>query len=370
MKIITKDTEINYTQIIEKFKHISFDKALFFDIETTGFSAKNTKIYMIGCLYAKPETGTFHSTQWFLDNYNDEAAMICAFMEFSNSYNTLIHYNGHGFDIPYMESKCKKYNIMLDFSRFLHIDLYKYASRIKNIFKTENLKQKTMQQFFDLNREDIFSGGDLISMYYEYMETHDPRAMAFLILHNYEDIQGMVTLLDILAYVDIFSGEYVLKSLAIEEYSSHDELPRKETIIELTLNTPIPKRVSFGNQEFFMTAFGNKLKIKIEVYTDELKFFYPNYKDYYYLPKEDMSVHKSVAFYVDKNFRVRAKAANCYSKKTGQFLPQHEEVISPYFKIDYHDKKTYFEITDEFLTDPEKVLQYVDHVLNWLTKIK
>lgn len=370
MKIITKDTCISYRQITEKYKNIDIEHALFFDIETTGFSSKSSKLYMIGCLYIDRGTETFHTTQWFLDDYKDEAALVCSFIEFSQAYTTLIHYNGQGFDIPYMEDKCRKYNIIFDFSRFKHIDLYKYASGIKNIFKTENLKQKTMEQFFELSREDIFSGGDLISVYNEYMTTKDERAMAFLLLHNFEDIKGMVTLMDILAYAAIFDEQYVLKTLSIEAYTSRDELPHRDVIIELCLNTPIPKRVSFGTQEFYMTAFGDKLKLKIELYTDELKFFYPNYKDYYYLPKEDMSVHKSVAFYVDKNFRVRAKAANCYSKKTGQFLPQYKEIVTPYFKKEYNDKKTYFEVTDEFLADGTQVLLYVKHVLAWLMRVK
>ena len=370
MKIITKDTEINYKQILKKYPQLNLEQAIFFDIETTGFSSKNSKLYMIGCLYVDTNTDTFHTIQWFLDDYNDEAALILSFLEFSRTYTTLIHYNGLGFDIPYMEDKCKKFNIIFDFSRFEHIDLYKYASRIKNIFKTENLKQKTMEQFFDLNREDIFTGGDLISVYSEYMTTKDERAIDFLMLHNFEDIQGMLTLLDILAYTYIFEEKYTLKTLSIEDYVSRDEIPRKDVIIELELNTPVPKRVSYGNTEYYMTAFHNKLRLKIQVYTDELKFFYPNYKDYYYLPEEDMSIHKSVAFYVDKNFRVKAKAANCYSKKTGQFLPQYKEVITPYFKKEYNDKETYFEVTDEFLGDGEMVLQYVGHVLEWLMKCK
>ena len=370
MKIITRDTTISYDKIMKKYPKINLEKTLFFDIETTGFSSKSTKLYMIGCLYINSDTCTFHTIQWFLDDYNDEAALILAFVEFSKSYTTLIHYNGQGFDIPYVEDKCKKYSIIFDFTQFEHIDLYKCASRIKNIFKTNNLKQKTMEQFFELNREDIYTGGDLISVYSEYMESKDERAIDFLLLHNYEDIQGMLTLLDILAYSYIFEEEYALKTLSIEDYGSRDEPPRKDVIIELKLNTPVPKRVSFGTKEFYMTAFKDKLKLKIEVYTDELKFFYPNYKDYYYLPEEDMSIHKSVAFYVDKNFRVKAKAANCYSKKTGQFLPQYAEVVTPYFKKEYNDKETYFEVTDEFLADGDLVLQYVGHVLQFLIKSK
>lgn len=369
MRIIKNDTGINFINLSEKYKCLDLNNTLFFDIETTGFSAKNTKLYMIGVLYADNTTGTFHSIQWFLDDFKDEAALICEFVSFTKDYKYLIHYNGQGFDIPYIETKCKGYNKLFDFSQFTHIDLYKYAARIKNIFQTENLKQKTMENFFNLNREDIFSGGDLISVYYDFMEKKDERAVEFLLLHNYEDLKGMITLVDILAYDNIFNEKYTLSTFAVESYTSPTNISKKEAIIGLTLNTPVPKRVSFGYQEYYMTAFNNKLKLKIQVYTDELKFFYPNYKDYYYLPEEDMSIHKSVAFYVDKNYRTRAKAANCYSKKTGQFLPQHSEIITPYFKKEYNDKKTYFEVTDEFMGDTELIYRYVKHVLDWLMKV-
>ena len=95
-----------------------------------------------------------------------------------------------------------------------------------------------------------------------------------------------------------------------------------------------------------------------------------NYKDYYYLPEEDTAIHKSVAFYVDKNYRTKAKAATCYSKKTGCFLPQHQVVVSPYFKLEYHDKITYFELTDEFIDNETDVKAYVMHVLSLLLMAK
>jgi hypothetical protein len=63
-----------------------------------------------------------------------------------------------------------------------------------------------------------------------------------------------------------------------------------------------------------------------------------------------------VAFYVDKNFRTQAKAANCYSKKTGRFLPQFHEIISPCFRLEFHDQQSYFEVDDLFQND--KTLQY------------
>ena len=366
MYIKQNDTEIDFLDISKRYTHINWNETVFFDIETTGFSAKNTKLYMIGVLYLHKETNTFHSTQWFLDDYKDESLLICEFINFVKQYNCLIHYNGQGFDIPYIEAKCKYYNIIFDFSAFKHIDLYKIASPLKNVFKTENLKQKTMELFFDVNRQDIFSGGDLISVYFDYMETKNEQSLTSLLLHNYEDITGMITLLNILSYSYIFEEEYDLKSLTVNSYTSPDSCQKKEAVFEFTLHTSVPKRISFGQQEFYVTAFANKLKIKIQIYTNELKFFYRNYKDYFYLPEEDISVHKSVAFYVDKNYRTKAKAANCYSKKTGQFLPQYDEIISPYFKIDYYDKKMYFEMTPEFMNNIEEIRNYINHVLSHL----
>ena len=47
MKIEKNDTGINFISLAPKYKMIDFDKSLFFDIETTGFSAKNTRTFAV-----------------------------------------------------------------------------------------------------------------------------------------------------------------------------------------------------------------------------------------------------------------------------------------------------------------------------------
>ena len=46
-----------------------------------------------------------------------------------------------------------------------------------------------------------------------------------------------------------------------------------------------------------------KTVIRTKVINDSLKYFYTDYKNYYYLPKEDMAIHKSVAAYVDRDHK-------------------------------------------------------------------
>lgn len=363
MEIIKKDTTIDYREIQNQYNNINFMNTIFFDIETTGFAAKNTHLYMIGVLYVCPNTNTFNTIQWFLDDYNDEEKIISSFFEFTKNYSILMHFNGKGFDIPYLEAKAETYNIHFNFDSYEHIDLYKIASKIKHLFKTENIKLKTLEQFFDLHRDDEFSGKELISVYDEYMKTKDARLKNFLILHNFEDLKGMLTVINLLAYNNVFQGKYNYKNI---EYDK-DNL---EIIFHLELNSPIIKRISYTIDNIYMTAYDNKLKILIKLYKGTLKFFYNDYKDYYYLPQEDVAIHKSLASFVNKEFRQKAKASNCYTKKDGYFIPQYHIIKTPCFYENYKDKISYFEVNEDLLNDKTLILKYVSHILNYLKDLR
>lgn len=364
MKIVHGKYDIKFDML----GHIDFDltKTLFFDIETTGFSAAHTKLYIIGCMYYDELSQTFKSKQWFLDDELSECTLLQSFFEFASGYEYIIHYNGEGFDLPYINHKCEHYIIDNPLKNMVSIDLYKIVNRLKHVLKLENLKQKTIEKFLNLNRNDIYSGGELIKVYEQYLKTHDENLFNTLLLHNYDDLSGLLHLSQIFNYKEFFDGNFYVKSISIENSSSPYEKTSKEVIIELVSKYYLPSRISGKYESFYMSAWHNTAKIKASVYTDELKFFYPNYKDYYYLPQEDRSIHKSIAFYVDKNYRTQAKAANCYSKKTGMFLPQYSEIISPYFKIEFFDKTTYFELTDEFLHDENLIKAFSLHVLTVL----
>lgn len=55
-------------------------------------------------------------------------------------------------------------------------------------------------------------------------------------------------------------------------------------------------------------------------------------KDYYYLPKEDRAIHRSIACYVDKAYRQKATAATCYIRQEGIFLPSFWHFTAPTFR--------------------------------------
>lgn len=100
---------------------------------------------------------------------------------------------------------------------------------------------------------------------------------------------------------------------------------------------PVP---SYG-----FAAAGNALELSIRLYEGTLKYYYPNYKDYYYLIYEDTAVHKSVGEYVDRDARIKATKETCYTKKSGVFLPQPEPVWIPEFKTSSKDRTGFFEFS-------------------------
>lgn len=363
LKEITQKLSLkNSIQLPDKYNP---QDVLFFDIETTGFAPANTILYLIGCVYHDKDS--YYITQWFADTADAQTDILNAFLNFTRKYKYLIHYNGSGFDIPYIIKKCHLLNIECDFSHIKSFDIYKEIQPLKTLLKLENLKQKTIEQFLNINRDDRYSGGELIQFYNDYLKSPDDKTLELLLLHNHDDIAGMTMILPILNYLNIINGSYSLNEITINEVKSTKE-SKKEVTISLKLAKALPIRISYGKDSYYLTAYNDTIKICINVYTEELKFFYPNYKDYYYLPEEDCALHKSVAFYVDKNFRTKAKAANCYSKKTGTFLPQIEEIIKPYFKIEYEDKITYFEYTEEFYANPQAIEMYCEHIIRYLGK--
>lgn len=86
---------------------------LFFDIETTGFSGEYSNLYLVGCVYY--EGGRWNLVQWFADTVSAEKEVLTTFFEFLKRFPIVVHFNGDGFDIPYLLKRCRAYDLPYDF---------------------------------------------------------------------------------------------------------------------------------------------------------------------------------------------------------------------------------------------------------------
>lgn len=333
---------------------------LFIDIETTGFTAKTSKLYLIGCLYFDEK---FKTKQFFADEYSDEKEVLEEFFYFAKNFKTLIHFNGNNFDIPYLLGKCKEFDLPYNFEDFEGIDIYRRISPYKLFLKLDNCKQKTVEKFLGIEREDKFTGGDLIGIYHDYVKSKDKDLKKFLILHNFEDVKGMLEILPILSYADLFSHKLTVTKVSASYYEDESGATHSEIMMLMDLPNTFKIPVSFLYDKCYFSGTGNQGMLRVPLYEEEMKFFYANYKEYYYLPAEDIALHKSVSAFVEKDHREQAKAENCYTRKVSKYLPEWDALITPFFKREYNSKELFFELTDERRVDREMFSSYATHVL-------
>lgn len=338
------------------------ETALFFDIETTGFSAARTHVYMIGCASRKGDRLLID--QFFAPAPTDEKAVISAFLKHLEQYDTLITFNGVGFDIPYIKGRCTHFHMSDPFSRFALVDIFKEVSRIKFLLKLPNFKQKSIESFLGIDREDKFHGGELIDVYQSYVRSPSEEELYLLRQHNYEDVLNMPRLLPILSYARLLDGNFSLLTLRANEYTAMDGTTgNKELLFTLHNTFSVPKRISCGYNEFYLTVEEDITHLRVRLLEGELKYFFDCYKDYYYLPDEDVAVPKSIASNVDREHRKNATASTCYTRKNAIFLPQYTKLFEPAFQENYKDKKCYFELTSEFAVSDLLQQRYINHIL-------
>lgn len=346
------------------------DKALFIDIETTGLHSNSSNLYLIGCVYKNMEDQNWHTKQWFAENYDEEKLILQEFCNFASSFESFIHFNGNQFDIPYLIQKAKQYRIPFAFKAYSGIDIYRRILPYKHFLKLTDCRQKTIEDFVHTTREDTYSGEELIDLYHDYVFSKDSQKEYFLLLHNEEDLKGMLDIIASLAVTDLVNQPVKVTKVHANYYKDIKNQRFPELIISLKLSTALPTEISYGANGCYFTGFENTGKLRVPLFEEEMKYFYDNYKEYYYLPKEDIAIHKSVASFVDKDYREPAHAYNCYTRKKASYLPQWDVLFAPVFKRDYKDKEIFFELTDEFKTQRESFNMYASHVLMMLTNTK
>ncbi|HAT89882.1 MAG TPA: elongation subunit of DNA-dependent DNA polymerase [Roseburia sp.] len=344
------------------------ENSLFFDIETTGFSAARTSLYLIGCAARKEDQ--LIVDQFFAETPAEESDVLHAFFDYLKNFDTIITFNGIGFDIPYLTNKCQKHKIPEPFSSYKYVDIYKMISGFRFLFALPNLKQKTVEQFLGLEREDMYNGGELIEVYQSYQRNPDKTLVSLLKQHNYEDVIDMPKLLSILSYVKLFDGAFSVTSLCANEYISYDGSPCRELLFSLQNNFPVPKHISCHYEDFHLVADADQTKLCVRLYTGELKYFLPDYKNYWYLPEEDLAIPSSLATSIPKERKKKATAGTCYEKKNAIFIPQYQEIQKPAFRHMFKDKKSYFELSENFIGSKEMQKEYCMHVLNFICRKK
>lgn len=291
-------------------------KTLFVDIETTGLSPDISAITVIGC--CQPN-GTI--TQWFNEDGLSQKKILLEFLDFCSSFHTFITFNGASFDLPFLKAKIKEWKIEDTLNHMDHIDLYQILRPYRRLLPLKSFRQKDLERYLKVSRKDNLSGRKLIKIYRKFLETKDCKYKEQILLHNKEDLTGLLHIASLLCYPALKNGQFSIKNCQLTE----DFLR-----IDLSLEHSWTQSAVFEKKEMKLEIQGCRGKFTCLRKDGMLFHYYPNPKDYYYLPEEDIILPKSMGNMVDKSRRIPADADHCYSKfKPGDtFLSSQDEIYT------------------------------------------
>lgn len=351
MEIINNTYEL--TSISYALNKYFDENTLFFDIECTGLSPRKSYIYLIG--YAIREDNQISIYQLLAGDESEEIEILTYFENILTHYEKLLGFNSTRFDESFIVERCRKYGIKTSIKSKYHLDMYLATTKAKCLLNLPNYKQKTIEAFLGLNRDDEYDGGQLIPVYKHYALTKDLKSKELILLHNFEDVKGMIYIADILSYPDLIKSDLTL----IEQDLDDDKF---RFVIETSINIPnsINKQRDYG----MYIIKNNRIYVTLNVRTENLYTYLPDYKKYYYIPSEDIIIPKSLGESMDKTMRQPAKKSDCKVKKSGSFiqLPDKLEINSSIhiFKQSYESKEAFIS-TDEI--KPEVLLAITRYML-------
>lgn len=352
--IVSKNKFIIQNQIAASYLESEKD-SLFFDIETTGFFWKTSHLYLIGVSYLKKNCWVIE--QWFLDRPAEEIILLKRFSELCMTKKKVIHYNGNGFDLPYLQHKYTFYQIPCPLDQMESMDLYRRIKPFKTLLGLSSGKQKDVERLLNIPREDPFSGKELIQVYKDFLSSNETKLLQFLTRHNAEDIQGLMCILPAIGYSKMTEGHFRIVSANLQGLT---------LTLTLDLDFPLPLKTDISSEYCRLQLQDDRGILEVYGYQGTMKHFFSDYKNYYYLPLEDQAIHKSVGAYVDKEHRQKANAANCYQKAEGVFFPQLTRRFLPSFHEDYKTLPEYFLFHETLLQD---IPVFKEYALDFVSRL-
>ncbi|MFQ5825535.1 MAG: ribonuclease H-like domain-containing protein, partial [bacterium] len=176
-----------------EFDGVDLRKTIFVDTETTGLSGgSGICAFLVGVGYFTEEY--FCLAQFFMNDFNEEKALLHQFNQFIKKNNILISFNGKCFDLPLLVSRNIYHQMKLPVTDILHLDL---LFTVRRLWK-HKLPDCTLGTVESLVLGNI-RNGDISSylipeLYFEYLRNKDVRPLKAIFYHNQQDILSLVAL--------------------------------------------------------------------------------------------------------------------------------------------------------------------------------
>jgi len=184
------------------FRDLDLSTALFIDLETTGLSGGTGVIpFNVGMGYYRDDK--FCVVQYFLGELAEEERMVQELAQFFKDMNfqSVVTYNGKGFDIPLLETRfilCRQPFIL---SELPHLD-FLYAARRLWSHKYESCRLYHLAlDVVQADRSEDIPSAEIPWRYFQYLQTGNFELIEPILYHNQEDILSLLGVVIIGAHI-------------------------------------------------------------------------------------------------------------------------------------------------------------------------
>jgi len=279
--MIINDYEINDIRDNHRLDEI-YKESLFIDIETTGLSKIYSDIISITLLVYKDDK--FRIYQIFCQYKSDQPQTLKYLKDLMKSKKYIITYNGNSFDIPFLAEKSKQFGTGLDFESLTKIDLYLLMKKLKYKINIVDLKLKTVEGYFCIERNDTIGGMDVVTLYEAYKLEPRKEFSDLILLHNYEDVNNLPLVMNNI--FALYDDVIYLRNLIVT--INYDGLSIKKNLIQCNFNVITAIDKDFINHSInydMILSVDNQtlvINIPLHTYKDETigEFYYLDNNEY------------------------------------------------------------------------------------------
>ncbi|HHX24184.1 MAG TPA: hypothetical protein GX723_09310 [Thermoanaerobacterales bacterium] len=175
------------------FEGLDFSRAVFIDTETTGLAGgTGTLAFLIGVGFFKNKD--FKIIQYFINDFNEEAAALYSLSGLLKNYDSLVSFNGKSYDIPLLSARFMLNRMENPVEKTFHLDLLHSARRLYKE-RLESVSLSSLEEnLLSIERRGDIPGYEIPSVYFRYLRDRNPYPIKPIFYHNRMDILSMVTL--------------------------------------------------------------------------------------------------------------------------------------------------------------------------------
>lgn len=279
-------TQINSPNNLHKFIKDTLKESVYIDIETSGFSPKNDSIISITLLIVEKNEVVIYQT--FSNNTLDEISSLGLLVDKIKDLKYIITYNGNTFDINFLNTKLKSYNINFNIKNMISIDLYKDMQKLKKNIDIENLKLKTVEKYFDIHRKDTLTGKDIVELYTLYNQNPKDEYLELILNHNFEDVLYLPQIFNNI--LKLYPKTILSHTFGLVKYN-YTNIKINKNWIKINLQTITDYKLNYlCEKNSYKLLFNNKDNT-INIYIYNYEYNYSSNNKMLYTKTEDFSIN-------------------------------------------------------------------------------